>query len=79
MEEAGKEYEAEVIGRLDDKVWATQEAAKRGLTYDDVSLTSILSKPAEAPAPAPGEAEEVEDEPASQEEADTDEPNEPNT
>lgn len=78
MEEAGKEYESEVISRLDDKVWAMEQAKARGLTYDDVSLTSILSKPAEEAAPAsahsaPAEMEDeeengVEDEPPSQEE-----------
>lgn len=49
IEQEGKEYEAEVIARLDDKVWATEQAAARGLTYDDVSLTSILSKEQEQP------------------------------
>jgi capsid protein len=64
LEEGGKEYEAEVIARLDDKVWAIKQATARGLTYDDVSLTSILSKPAEEPKTEAG----TEDEPPSQEE-----------
>ena len=70
LEEAGKEYESEVVARLDDKVWATAQAKARGLTYDDVSLTSILSKPAEETKPAePAEGEAYqEDEPPSQEE-----------
>lgn len=66
LEEGGKEYEAEVIARLDDKVWATQQAQARGLTYDDVSLTSILSKPAETPKPEMENG--IEDEPPEQEE-----------
>lgn len=66
LEESGKEYEAEIISRLDDKVWAINAAKARGLTYDDVSLTSILSKPAEEPKP---QAQPMgEDEPPEQEE-----------
>lgn len=51
IEELGEDAEAHVISRLDFKAWATEQAKARGMTYDDVSLTSILSKPAETPAP----------------------------
>lgn len=47
IEENGDDAKAQIIARLDFKVWAEQQAAGRGMTYDDVSLTSILSKPAE--------------------------------
>lgn len=70
IEQEGKEYEAEVISRLDDKVWATRQAEARGLNYGDVSLTSILSKeeaPQSAPTPA-APAQEVEDEESPQDE-----------
>lgn len=79
LEEAGKEYESEIIARLDDKVWAMEQAKARGLTYDDVSLTSILSKPAEEAKPAAAAPVAVEDEPADEEEPGEDtEPNNQN-
>lgn len=73
IEADGKEYESEIIARLDDRVWATQQAEQRGLSYDAVSLTSILTKPAE-PAPAapvaqPTVLEEMEEEDSAEDRA----------
>lgn len=55
IEESGDDAEAQVIARLDFKAWCKRVAAERGLTYEDVSLTTVLSQPAPADPSTPSD------------------------
>lgn len=62
IEESGDDAEAQVIARLDFKAWCKREALERGLTYEDVSLTTVLSQVAPDDPAAPANPESFEGE-----------------
>lgn len=71
IEEGGDDAAAQIIARLDFKAWCKTEALRRGLTYEDVSLTTVLSQAAPPdPEPAQPDGEDLEDEQLETEEGD---------
>jgi hypothetical protein len=53
IEEGGDDAEAQIIARLDFKAWCKQVAEERGLTYEDISMPTVLSQPQPADPAAP--------------------------
>lgn len=55
IEEGGDDAEAQIIARLDFKAWCKREAEARGLTYEDISMATVLSQPQPDDPPTPAD------------------------